>query len=174
MCGICGKIRFDGRGIERSLVERMCRVVAHRGPDDSGIYIEAKETTSVGLGHQRLSIIDLSKAGHQPMCNETRTIWIVFNGEIYNFRELRAGLEKQGHRFLSNTDTEVLIHLYEEEGIDAVRLLNGMFAFGLWMVRKAVFFFAGIGSESSRWCTRNGQARWPLRRRSRVCYAIRK
>ena len=114
MCGISGKLYFDsGRPVEREILERMNAVLAHRGPDDAGIYCDGP----VGLAHRRLSIIDLSPAGHQPMSNEDGTIWIVFNGEIYNFQSLRPDLVRRGHRFRSNSDTEVIIHLYEEHGV---------------------------------------------------------
>ena len=115
----------------------MCRSLAYRGPDNEGVFVSSNSKfqdskIQVGLGHTRLSIIDLSDAGHQPMCNEEETIWLVYNGEIYNFKEIRAELEAKGHRFRSNTDSEVIIHLYEEEGIDCLKRLNGMFAFCIW------------------------------------------
>jgi len=106
----------------------MCHSFAHRGPDDEGILV----APPIGLGHRRLSIIDLSPAGHQPMCNEDGTVWLVFNGEIYDFKDLRKELLSRGHRLKSKTDSEVLIHLYEEEGIQCLNRLNGMFAFALW------------------------------------------
>ena len=137
MCGICGKICFDGKPIEEDLIKEMCRSLAYRGPDDHGTYINNSVSdngrrVSLGLGHQRLSIIDLSPAGHQPMTNEDGTIWITYNGEVYNFKEIRADLKRKGHTFKSDTDTEVILHLYEEEGIEAIHRLNGMFAFALW------------------------------------------
>jgi asparagine synthase (glutamine-hydrolysing) len=110
----------------------------HRGPDGDGIHLEE----AVGLGHRRLSIIDLSSNGSQPMCNEDRTIWIVFNGEIYNYLELRDQLAKRGHTFRSMTDTEVIVHLYEEYGIDCVRHLRGMFAFAVWDTSHQRLFLA--------------------------------
>jgi len=139
MCGICGKIYFDrSRPVERQLIEAMTHVLQHRGPDDSGIYVQG----FIGLGHQRLSIIDLSPAGHQPMSNEDGSLWLVYNGEIYNFEELRKELTAKGHVFRSHTDTEVIVHLYEEEGRDCVRKLRGMFAFALWDSRKQELFLA--------------------------------
>jgi asparagine synthase (glutamine-hydrolysing) len=138
MCGICGKINFNDIEVQDSQLKRMCRSFAHRGPDDEGIYVSdvngngIKQSLSVGFGHQRLSVIDLSDAARQPMSNEDGTIWITYNGEIYNFRELAEELKKKGHQFKSDTDTEVILHLYEEEGIDAVKRLNGMFAFAIW------------------------------------------
>jgi asparagine synthase (glutamine-hydrolysing) len=138
MCGICGKVNFHHQNIESSQLKRMCRLLSYRGPDDEGIYISrangvaGKQQPRVGFGHQRLSIIDLSEAGQQPMSNEDGTIWTTYNGEIYNYRELADELKKKGHKFKSNTDTEVLLHLYEEEGTNAVKRLNGMFAFAIW------------------------------------------
>lgn len=132
MCGICGKLDLQGRGISRALLKDMCRSLVYRGPDDEGIHI----APPVGLAHRRLSIIDLSPAGHQPMSNEDETIWLVFNGEIFNFPELRERLLRKGHRFKSRTDAETLIHLYEEEGTDLFGYLNGMFAFALWDQRE--------------------------------------
>jgi asparagine synthase (glutamine-hydrolysing) len=116
----------------------MCRSFAYRGPDDEGLYVtnvngdEINRSFHVGLGHQRLSIIDLSGVGRQPMSNEDGTIWITYNGEIYNYREITNKLKEKGHIFKSETDTEVILHLYEEKGIDAINYLNGMFAFALW------------------------------------------
>ena len=113
MCGICGIVGI----VDEPVLRRMADALRHRGPDDAGFYLGADPTdghTRVGLGMRRLSIIDLTPAGHQPMSNEDETVWIVFNGEIYNFRELRADLETKGHRFKSRTDSEVIVHLYEE------------------------------------------------------------
>ncbi len=135
MCGICGKLSYGSKTVDEALLKRMCKSLAYRGPNYEGIFVNSKSQntkTQVGLGHTRLSVIDLSDAGHQPMCNEEETIWLVFNGEVYNFREIRAELEAKGHRFRSNTDSEVIIHLYEEEGIDCLKRLNGMFAFCIW------------------------------------------
>jgi len=128
MCGIAGIIGADPTDrIDPAEIHEMCQTIVHRGPDDEGIYTHGH----VGLGMRRLSIIDLS-TGHQPIHNEDKTIWIVFNGEIYNFPELRAGLERRGHRFYTNSDTEVIVHLYEDSGSDCVKQLRGMFAFALW------------------------------------------
>ena len=139
MCGIGGKLYFDpARAVEYHVLERMNAVQAHRGPDDSGIYCEG----AVGLAHRRLSIIDLSPAGHQPMANEDGTVWIVFNGEIYNFQTLRSRLAGGGHRFRSHTDTEVLLHLYEEQGVGCLELLRGMFAFAIWDAPRRLLFLA--------------------------------
>jgi len=139
MCGICGIVDNSGAAILKSLLKKMNGAMAHRGPDDEGIYISHQSPAtshqskpSVGLGHRRLSIIDLSPAGHQPMSNEDGSIWIVLNGEIYNYKDLSKDLEAKGHKFKSNTDTEVIIHLYEEYGEDCVLHLRGMFAFAIW------------------------------------------
>ncbi len=139
MCGICGKLYFDSaRQVDSSLISSMSSVLQHRGPDDHGIYVAGP----VGLGHQRLSIIDTSAAGHQPMSNEDGSVWIVFNGEIYNFAELRGELKKKGHHFASHTDTETILHLYEEEDIRCLQKLRGMFAFAIWDMRKQRLFMA--------------------------------
>jgi len=134
MCGIAGIYRRKGEKVEKSLLGRMCDSMRHRGPDDEGYYVDH----NVGLCMRRLSIIDLKK-GKQPIHNEDETIWVVFNGEIYNFRELRKDLEEK-HSFYTNTDTEVLVHLYEEHGEKFVRMLNGMFAFALWDKRTRVLY----------------------------------
>ena len=129
MCGICGIYDRDHRDIDPEVLVRMRDVMTERGPDDAGLYTSAH----IGLGHRRLSIMDLSSAGHQPMANEDGRIWITFNGEIYNFRGLRGELIENGHIFRSQTDTEVLLHGYEQWGTDGLlRKINGMFAFALW------------------------------------------
>lgn len=131
MCGICGVWNYgDGQPVGRPDLEAMRDTLTHRGPDDAGCYFD--DRVGLGLGFRRLSIIDLTPAGHQPMSNEDGSIWTVFNGEIYNFPELRRELEKAGHQFKSATDTETLLHGYEEWGLDVVRHLRGMFAFALW------------------------------------------
>ena len=109
----------------------------HRGPDDAGVFISGQ----AGLAHRRLSIVDL-KDGHQPLANEDNTIWITFNGEIYNYKRLQELLRSKGHRFRTNCDTEVLVHLYEEYGPDMLNKLDGMFAFAIWDVRKSTMFAA--------------------------------
>ena len=141
MCGICGKLTFNGSPVEEDLIRQMASVMAHRGPDNDGFYTR-QGNVSIGLGHRRLSIIDLSDAGQQPMSNEDKTIWLVFNGEIYNFPLLRKELEVKGHQFSSRTDSETIIHLYEEEGLEAVKKLVGMFAFALWDEKKQLLFLA--------------------------------
>ena len=132
MCGICGIYLFNHADhVDGELLRRMTHMQTHRGPNDSGFYCQG----SVGLGMRRLSIIDLA-GGHQPLQNEDETVWIVFNGEIYNFRELRAQLESAGHIFRTNSDTEIIVHAYEQWGVDALARLNGMFGFALWDQRK--------------------------------------
>ncbi|RMH05966.1 MAG: asparagine synthase (glutamine-hydrolyzing) [Nitrospirae bacterium] len=136
MCGICGIVRAEPpvRQIE---LELMADRLAHRGPDDAGYYVK----NGVGLGHRRLSIIDL-QTGHQPVSNEDGRIWVILNGEIYNYRELREQLVRQGHTFTTQTDTEVLVHLYEEYGTECPKYLRGMFAFALWDERTQQLFAA--------------------------------
>ncbi len=124
MCGICGIYGIE----DKALIEQMIAVLKHRGPDDSGIYTD----DNISLGHARLSIIDLSERGKQPMSNEDGNIWLSVNGEIYNFQELRAELEKKGHRFYSKSDSEVIIHAYEEYSLDFLNKLRGMFALALY------------------------------------------
>ena len=131
MCGIAGMIAPEGKTITDEQIRRMTNTIVHRGPDDEGIFAQG----NVGLGMRRLSIIDLS-GGSQPIYNEDRSIAVVFNGEIYNFRELRKDLEGRGHRFYTHTDTEVIVHLYEEMGADCVKKLRGMFAIALYDARQ--------------------------------------
>src|SRR6266700_5916644 len=127
MCGICGVVGV----LDRAVLQRMTDTMVHRGPDERGFHV----ADGVGLGAQRLSIIDVA-GGHQPIANEDGTVVVVFNGEIYNHRELRTRLETQGHRFATRSDTEVLVHLYEEYGDASVHLLQGMFAFALWDAKR--------------------------------------
>ena len=133
MCGIVGVV---AQNLSEELLWRMTDTLTHRGPDDSGIYLEGE----IGLGNRRLSIIDLSSAGHQPMCNEDKTIWIVHNGEIYNYLELREELILRGCKFRSNTDTEVILNAYQEWGQDCLNKFNGMWAFAIWDRRKRKLF----------------------------------
>jgi asparagine synthase (glutamine-hydrolysing) len=128
MCGICGKLAFGPKAcVDPVLIRPMLDSIRHRGPDDEGIYAHGP----VVLGHRRLSIIDLN-TGHQPVSNEDGTVWIVFNGEIYNYRELRQFLLSKGHVFRTQTDTEVIVHLYEQYGVECLGMLRGMFAFAIW------------------------------------------
>src|SRR5690242_15213528 len=108
MCGICGQVRFDGRPVERGLIETMASRIVHRGPDAEGMYVHG----SVGLAQRRLAIIDLDPRSNAPLANEDGSVWITYNGEVYNFHSLRRDLEERGHRFRTLSDTEVLVHLY--------------------------------------------------------------
>jgi len=138
MCGICGKLAFDNQAtISPTLVRAMADTIRHRGPDDDGYYVSGQ----VGLGFRRLSIIDL-KSGHQPLSNEDGSIWIVFNGEIYNYQDLRALLLEKGHLFKTCTDTEVIVHLYEEFGPSCLEKLRGMFSFAIWDGNAKSLFLA--------------------------------
>lgn len=138
MCGIVGVVNRNRSTVSSDLVERMARTLEHRGPDSEGQLIDG----CVGLGHRRLSIIDLSEAGRQPMANSDETMHIVYNGEVYNFLDIRADLEQLGHRFNSKTDAEVVLHAYEEWGVQALDRLNGMFAFAVWDATKGELFLA--------------------------------
>lgn len=149
MCGICGKLSLRSDSVSEELIRKMCSVLVHRGPDDEGCVVLKSSASrlhskniNVGLGHRRLSVIDLSNAGHQPMVNEDGSIWLIMNGEIYNFLEFREDLIKKGHVFKSHTDTEVILHLYEEKGIDCLKDLRGGFAFAIWDENKQRLFMA--------------------------------
>ena len=137
MCGIAGIVDLQARLVDPLLVRRLCDVLIHRGPDDEGYYIDGP----VALGQRRLAILDLA-GGRQPMSNEDGTVWITFNGEVYNFRELRERLEGLGHRFATRSDTEVIVHAYEQYGPDCVKELRGMFAFTLWDQRARTLMLA--------------------------------
>src|SRR3954447_7072754 len=128
MCGIAGRFNYDAmRPGDRATLEAMTASMSHRGPDAAGYHV----APGIGLGHRRLSIIDLS-TGDQPLCNETGTVWTVFNGEIYNFAEVRAELIAHGHRFRTSSDTETIVHGYEQWGARCVEKFRGMFAFAVW------------------------------------------
>jgi asparagine synthase (glutamine-hydrolysing) len=131
MCGIAGTLRLRSEPVTREEVTRMCAVLRHRGPDDEGLHVDG----TVGIGMRRLSIIDLA-TGRQPIANEDGTVWTVFNGEIYNFPELRRELGARGHVFTTASDTEVIVHLYEEHGPGFVERLRGMFALAVWDARR--------------------------------------
>jgi len=138
MCGICGIFYPDrDRRVSSNVLSAMNQQIVHRGPDDGGFLVEE----NVGLAMRRLSIIDI-RTGHQPIANENESIWIVYNGEIYNHQELRVQLEAQGHRYKTKSDTETIIHLYEEYGRDCVKHLRGMFAFAIWDRRNRKVFAA--------------------------------
>jgi len=136
MCGIAGQLRL-GANADAAQIRAMCDRIRHRGPDDEGFHVDGP----CGLGMRRLSIIDLS-TGHQPISNEDGTVWVVFNGEIYSYQELRSDLIARGHRFKTNSDTETLLHLYEEFGPQGVAKLRGMFAYAIWDSRKRLLFLA--------------------------------
>jgi asparagine synthase (glutamine-hydrolysing) len=139
MCGICGKIYFDStRTVAARTLREMAAMLAHRGPDGEGAWVDQ----NVGLAHRRLAIIDLRPEAGQPMCNEDGTVWITFNGEIYNFQELRQDLEGRGHVFKTSSDTEAIVHAYEEYGRECLSRLRGMFAFAIWDKRAKVLFLA--------------------------------
>src|SRR3989338_5119741 len=137
MCGISGILSFH-QPLSIDRIHRMVHVLKHRGPDLEKFWEDQK----VQLGHSRLKVIDLSEEASQPMCNEDESLWLVFNGEIYNFQELRRDLIQKGHSFRSQGDSEVLLHLYEEEGEKCVEKLDGMFAFAIWDRKKQEFFLA--------------------------------
>src|SRR5712692_5403481 len=137
MCGIAGIVSLDGQPVFERELRSMCSAMTHRGPDDEGTYLGP----GVGLAMRRLSIIDLA-SGHQPVSNEDGTIWVVLNGEIYNYQELRRDLERRGHVFSTRSDTETIVHLYEEYGEGCVERLRGMFGFALWDERWKVLLLA--------------------------------
>ena len=153
MCGICGEMRFDGGTVENSMLDRMNSRLERRGPDDAGIYIDG----STGFGHRRLSVIDLSARSHQPMVDEELDLALVFNGAIYNYRELRAELRARGYNFFSDGDTEVILKAYREWGERCPEYLHGMFAFVIWDRKAQRCFMA--------------RARIPLRCSGRLCQA---
>ena len=141
MCGISGILGFnDSFRVDEPTAVRMRDTLTHRGPDDAGVSVFADDR--VALAHTRLSIVDLSRAGHQPMANEDGTVWITYNGEVYNHEQLRRGLEAKGHRYRSRTDSETIVHLYEELGPRCVERLDGMFAFAIWDARRRELFLA--------------------------------
>ena len=137
MCGISGRFNLDGRPVTVNEIVAMRDILVHRGPDDAGIFIDG----AIGLGHRRLSIIDL-EGGRQPISNEDGTVTVVFNGEIYNFDELRRELVGRGHSFSTRSDTEVIVHLYEEVGAECVQRFRGMFAFALWDAKRMQLLLA--------------------------------
>ena len=137
MCGIVGIVRNDQKPVDEQLLSRMCEAIRHRGPDDDGFFVNG----SVGLAMRRLAIIDL-KSGKQPIHNQDRSSWIIFNGEIYNYLQLREKLEKLGHTFYTNSDTEAIVHAYDQFGADCPKHLRGMFAFAIWNERTQELFLA--------------------------------
>ena len=161
MCGICGALaRPGGPDIDPEVVVRMRDMMPHRGPDDAGVFVAPDRR--VAMGHRRLSIVDLSPAGHGPMANEDGTVWISYNGEVYNHAALRPGLEAAGHVYRSRTDTETLLHLYEEYGVAMLDALRGMFAFSLWDAprRRLVLARDRLGIKPLYYTTAGGQFLW--------------
>src|SRR5688500_95274 len=154
MCGIAGIVRWNGAPIAEGEIRGMCGAIVHRGPDEEGVYLG----DGVALGMRRLSIIDL-EGGQQPISNEDRTVWIVFNGEIYNYRELRRDLERNGHAFRTDSDTETIVHLYEEMGPRCVERLRGMFGFAIWDERRRQLLIGRdrLGIKPMYFAQRNGE-----------------
>jgi asparagine synthase (glutamine-hydrolysing) len=154
MCGIVGIVRNDGKPVDEQLLSRMNNAIRHRGPDEDGFYVKG----SVGLAMRRLAIIDL-KSGQQPIHNHDRSSWIVFNGEIYNYLELREKLEKLGHTFYTNSDTEAIVHAYDQFGVDCPKHLRGMFVFAIWNERTQELFLARdrVGKKPLLYADVNGQ-----------------
>ena len=138
MCGIVGKLNFNGQSVPHDLIRAMADTVVYRGPDDEGCYA----SHGIGLGQRRLAIIDLNRDSTAPLSNEDGSLWIVFNGEIYNFHSLRAELIQLGHTFRTGSDTEVIIHLYEQYGVECLHYLRGMFAFAIWDSTRNILFAA--------------------------------
>jgi asparagine synthase (glutamine-hydrolysing) len=142
MCGIVGTIYFDGpEAIDERSLRRMLGAVRHRGPDQFGVYLYRDDLSAAGLGNARLSIVDLA-GGQQPIGNEDSTLWIVFNGEVFNHPELRRELRLRGHQFTTESDTEVVLHLFEERGPACRDRLNGQFAFAIWDEQQRELFLA--------------------------------
>jgi asparagine synthase (glutamine-hydrolysing) len=154
MCGIVGIVRNDGKPVDEELLARMNNAIRHRGPDEDGFYVNG----STGMAMRRLAIIDL-KSGQQPIHNRDRSAWIVFNGEIYNYLELREKLEKLGHTFYTNSDTEAIVHAYDQYGTDCPNHLRGMFAFAIWNERTQELFLARdrVGKKPLLYAEVNGQ-----------------
>ncbi len=161
MCGICGVCALSGGpDVDPDALVRMRDTMVHRGPDDAGVYLSRDRR--IGMGHRRLAIVDLSPAGRGPMANEDGTVWISYNGEIYNHALLRGPLEARGHRYRSRTDTETLLHLYEEHGPLMLGHLRGMFAFSLWDERAAALLLARdrLGVKPLYYTVAGGQLLW--------------
>jgi asparagine synthase (glutamine-hydrolysing) len=139
MCGITGILTLNpNASVSRECIQKMTDAVRHRGPDDEGIYLNG----CVALGHRRLAIIDLSPDGHQPMTGPDNSTWLVYNGEIYNYLDIKRELQARGHQFKSHSDTEVILHAYQEYGPACLSHFNGMFAFALWDERQRQLFLA--------------------------------
>ena len=153
MCGICGTVNLA----DKALIKQMTSVLAHRGPDNSGFHVF--EDDRVALGHCRLSIIDMSEKAHQPMFNDDRSLSIVYNGEIYNYKEIAAQLRAHGYRFKSKSDTEVVLCAYQQWGKKFLDKVNGMFAFAIWDRRKKELFAARdrLGIKPFYYCLKHDQ-----------------
>ena len=165
MCGICGFTWPD-----TAIAEKCNQTIKHRGPDQSGVFA----AEGITLGHRRLSIIDLSEQGRQPMTNEDGSLQLVFNGEIYNFHELRESLRSQGHVFASQADSEVILHAYEEWGEECLQHLRGMFAFALWDRPRQLLSSPGTGWGLNPFIITTSRAVLPLPRKSKGCWRYRK
>lgn len=168
MCGICGVYNgVSQEPVSSYTIERMTQALAHRGPDDSGLYLDG----ALGFGFARLSIIDLS-GGHQPMCNETGDIWIIFNGEIWNYQQLRQELVARGHQFRTHSDTETIIHTYEEYGTDCIARLKGMFGFALWDAPRKRLLLARdrLGKKPLYYSRLNGDLLFASEIKALLCY----
>src|SRR5918996_3964835 len=154
MCGIAGIVSIDGVGADAApRAIRMRDILTHRGPDEAGLHVE----THAALAHRRLSIVDLS-TGQQPMSNEDGTVWIVFNGEIYNHADVRRDLERRGHHYRTRCDTETIVHAFEEWGPECVHRLRGMFAFAIWdgRARRLLLVRDRLGIKPLYWCRSGG------------------
>ncbi|MBN1586237.1 MAG: asparagine synthase (glutamine-hydrolyzing), partial [Candidatus Omnitrophica bacterium] len=161
MCGLCGIVSYGVGSAPEDQVRRMADKLVHRGPDEAGYHSSAAlggDSVRCTLGHRRLQIIDI-EGGHQPLSNADESTWVVFNGEIYNFRELRAELERKGHKFRTCSDTEVLVHAYDEHGDEFLQYLRGMFAFCLWDRRRGRVLLARdrLGQKPMIYCCQKGQ-----------------
>lgn len=156
MCGISGVLNYTEQPVDQAILDRMGAILAHRGPDDSGTYLSRDRR--VGFSFRRLAIVDLSPAGHQPMSNEDGTVWLIFNGEVYNHADHRADLQARGHEYRGRSDSETIIHLYEEYGEDCVHYLRGMFSFAIWDERRQRLFIARdrIGIKPLYYTRQNG------------------
>src|SRR5574340_1057069 len=137
MCGICGVLNLNSEAVDPNVLEKMAKTLQHRGPDEKGIFVQGR----IGLGHRRLSIIDVC-SGQQPMAATGSQLWISFNGEIFNYVELRKDLEKRGHQFRTQSDTEVILHLYQEHGEECVQRMNGQWALAIWDEKKEKLFLS--------------------------------
>jgi asparagine synthase (glutamine-hydrolysing) len=168
MCGICGVYNMQsGEPVSRSLIERMTALIDHRGPDDRGLHLDG----NLALGFARLSIIDLS-GGHQPMCNETGDVWVVFNGEIWNYKALRQSLLEKGHRFRTSCDTETIVHAYEEYGVDCISHLHGMFGLAVWdgPRRRLLLARDRVGKKPLYYSSVNGDLLFASEIKSLLCH----